>query len=230
MGNAQCQNHLALPKGNGIYQSGLDLLCHQGVIALYQTDLGCCLDGDHAGQFQVMDLLLKSLAHGIQVLGCLGILRKTASLGFLHKLRKVCAAHFLEFLLSGQNVHGKLFKIIQVQRIHLVHGGSVLHKLNLVLLQGLYDLRDICLRLGIFCLHSFYFIGAAFEQAAQSLFLLGCIEAFELCHHIAQKISHFTQVLCLYLFQSLLGKIRHLFLGSCPVLQNGCGIADINLF
>ena len=70
----QAQHHLALPQGDGVHQGGLDLLQHQGVVVLEQTGLGAHLDGDHPGELQVVDLLLKPAAQvGEGVVG-LGVL------------------------------------------------------------------------------------------------------------------------------------------------------------
>ena len=81
VGNAQGQDHLIFPKGNGVYQGGLDLLNHDGVVVLDHPDLGSGLDGDGPGQLQVVDLLFKPVALLRQISGCLGILGKASPLG-----------------------------------------------------------------------------------------------------------------------------------------------------
>lgn len=70
----RAQNHLAFPEGNGIYNGGLDLLDHGGVIVLDHTDLWCCLHGNGSGQLQIMKLLLKTVTFVFQIIGCLCIL------------------------------------------------------------------------------------------------------------------------------------------------------------
>lgn len=76
--HSQGQHHLALPEGHCVDNGGLYLLHHLGVVVLDKADLGRCLDGDHPCQLQVVDLLLKPLAHGLQVPGRLDVLRKPA--------------------------------------------------------------------------------------------------------------------------------------------------------
>ena len=82
MGDSKCQHHLALPKWNGIYNGCLDFFYHKGVIVLHQTNLRCCLQGNGSGQFQIMQLLLETIALTVQILGFLRILRKSADCCF----------------------------------------------------------------------------------------------------------------------------------------------------
>ena len=204
MSDPQSNDHLAFPQRNGIYNSRLDLFRHLGIISLYQTDLGGCLDTDHPGQLQVMDLFLKTVAERIQVFGCLGVFRQIGGLGFAHKLRQLCGTDLLQFLLSCQDIHGKLFKVIQIQSVHLVHSSRIFHQLDLMFFQNIHDPADIGLSLGIFIFHSFQLVCASFEKAHNAFPLFFRIKALQLRNYIFQKVSHFSQVFCPDFIQSLL--------------------------
>ena len=81
MGDTQGKNHLVFPQRNGVYQGGLNFLHHHSVVVLDHADLRSGLDGDGAGQFQVIDFLFKPVAFFGQVPGGLGILGKACPLG-----------------------------------------------------------------------------------------------------------------------------------------------------
>ena len=55
-------DHLVLPERDRVDDDRLDLLGHLGVRGLDHTDLRRGLHGDRTGQFQIIDLLLKTIA------------------------------------------------------------------------------------------------------------------------------------------------------------------------
>ena len=203
MRHTERQYHLALPQRNCIHDRGLDLFHHHGIIVLYQSDLRCCLDGDHSRQFQIMNLLFKSSAHRLQISGRLCILCKSAGLRFRQEFLQLSLLHFFQLFLSCQNIHRQLFKICQVQFIHLIQNRNIFHQLYLMSLQSLADLVDIRLRLGIFCFQCLNLICLLFEDSEKSFFFF-LVKIFQLLHNIPEKFSHFPQVLCLYIFQCCL--------------------------
>ena len=102
VGDAQGQDHLVFPQGDGVDDGGLDLLGHHRVIALDQADLRAHLDGDVAGQLQVVQLLLKAVTQVGQVAGSLSILGQLGALGFLLRSLQVGIAHLLQLLLPAR--------------------------------------------------------------------------------------------------------------------------------
>ena len=225
----QCQHHLALPQGNGVHQRGLDLLDHQGIVILQQTGLRTHLNGHHTGQLQIVDLLFKPVAHADQVVIGLCILGKAGLLRLFAQLLQLIAAHVCQTLFPGQNVHGQLFIVLQVQLIHLVKHGHVLEQRDLMILQILGDLVHVGLHLAVLCLHGLDAVAGLFEQARQSLFLLLCAEAFQLHHKAAQILADFAHILVADIGQRTLGKRCHALLGGSTVLQHLIGIPHINL-
>ena len=149
-----------------------------------------------------MDLFLKAVAERIQVLGRLGILRQISSLSLGNKLRQFCGTDLFQFLLSRQDIHGKLFKVIQVQGIHLIHSGRVLHQLDLMFFQHINDLTDVGLCLGVFIFHGFQFVRTSFKEAHNAFPLFFRVEAFQFRDYIFQQVSHFSQIFCPDFFQS----------------------------
>ena len=81
--DAKGDDHLVFPQGNRVHDGGLDFFRHDGIIVLDHTDLRSSLDGNHPGQFQVIELFLETDAEILQILRCLGVLGKTGALGFL---------------------------------------------------------------------------------------------------------------------------------------------------
>ena len=147
-----------------------------------------------------MNLLFKSSAHRLQISGRLCILCKSAGLRFRQEFLQLSLLHFFQLFLSCQNIHRQLFKICQVQFIHLIQNRNIFHQLYLMSLQSLADLVDIRLRLGIFCFQCLNLICLLFEDSEKSFFFF-LVKIFQLLHNIPEKFSHFPQVLRLYIFQ-----------------------------
>ena len=228
MGNAQGQNHLVFPQGDGVDQGGLDLLHHHIVIVLDQADLGRSLDGDSPGQLQIVDLLLKPVALVGQIPCFLGIFSQARLLSDGLQLHQLAGTNLLELLLARQDVHGQFLEIGQILVIQLIQHSRILQQPHLVLLQGIADFGNIHFRLGEAGLHGLQLVRLLLKQAQQALLLLG-IEALQLAHHIHDQIAHLTQVLGAHIVQCGIGEIRHLLLGGSAILQNLGRIFHIDL-
>ena len=109
--HTKCDHHLTLPQWDRIDDRGLDFLDHHCIARLDETDLRCRLDRDHPRQFQIMNLLFKTVTLILKILRCLRILRQIACLCLRYCVCKFICPHLCQFFLSGQNVHGKLFEI-----------------------------------------------------------------------------------------------------------------------
>ncbi len=92
----------------------------------------------------------------------------------------------------------------------------------------LTDFIDICLRLVIFQLHVFQFVGTLFEEAKKALFLL-LVKIFQLAYHAGEHLSDFAHILSADVIQSTFRKIGDFFLAARAVLHDKLGIGDINL-
>ena len=114
MVDSDSQNHLALPERDSIDDGRLDLLRHQCIIILHQTDLRSHLNGDHTGQLQIMDLLLKPVAERRHIVDRLRILRKAGLMSLVHESRQLASANLIQFLLARQNVHAQFLKVSRV--------------------------------------------------------------------------------------------------------------------
>ena len=227
--HAQRQHHLALPQRDGVHQRGLDLLDHQRVVVLQQAGLGTHLDGHHAGQLQIVQLLFKAVAQVHQIVVRLGILGQTGLLRLLAQLLQLRGAHLGQPLLAGQDIHGQFLVILQVQLIHLVEHGHVLQQRDLMVLQILGDLVHVGLDLAVLRLHGLQLVAGLLEQAEQALLLLVLAEALQLHHQTAEILADLAHILAADVVQRVLGEGRHALLGGSAVLQHLIGIADVDL-
>ena len=227
--NADGDDHLALPEGDSVDDSGLDLFRHDRIRRLDHADLGTRLHCHGPGEHQIMKLLLEAVAHLCVILGRLCVLGKTAALCLGLKLGEFSLTCFLELLLAGENIHGKFFVIAQVQLIHPVEQIYVLHQCDLVLLQLFGDGIHICLDFAVLDLHLLHAVAAFFEESEETLLLFLHIKVFELGHEIGDHAAHFAQVFCLDALQSLLGEVRHFFLRAYAVGHDCLRIGDIDL-
>ena len=109
--HAERNHHLALPQRDCVDDRGLDFLDHHCIARLNEADLRRRLDRDHPCQFQIMNLLFKTVTLILKILRCLRILRQIACLCLRYCVCKFIRPHLCQFFLSGQNVHGKLFEI-----------------------------------------------------------------------------------------------------------------------
>ena len=175
-----------------------------------------------------MQLFLKTLTLGLQILCSLHIFRQSACLSLLHQLSQLAVSHLFEFFLSRHYVHRQFLEIRQVRVVHLVHHSDVLEQLHLMTLQDLADAFHIGLDLGVTRLQSLDLVLSFLEKSEQTFLFLG-IEAFELCHYSREQVPDFTEILSLHLFESRLGKVRHLLLSPCTILQYSCRVIQIYL-
>ena len=102
------QHHLRLPQRNSVHKGGLYFLRHHRIIILDQTYLGSHLQRHHAGQLQIVKLLLKTAATVGQVIGLLSVLGKPGPSGLLHCRGKLLLHSDLQLSLPRQDIHRKL--------------------------------------------------------------------------------------------------------------------------
>ena len=93
MCNTKSKHHLAFPERDCVDQCRLDLFCHHCIVILHQTDLRCCLKGNHSGKFQIMKLLFESGTFAVQIFCRLCIFRKPSYLCFLFQFFKLSVPH-----------------------------------------------------------------------------------------------------------------------------------------
>ena len=230
MGNAQRQHHLVLPQRDGVDDSSLDLLGHHRVIGLDQPDLGPHLDGNIAGQLQIVQLFLKPVAEIGQIAGRLCILGQLGALGFLLRSLQVVGADLGQLLFAGQNVHRQLLEVDKVQLIHLVQHRDVLHQGDLMILQLSLDALNILVGAVVAGLELFDAVGGLFKEAEDALGLLGTgIKALQLGNQARNQLAGFPHVLRLDARERRLGKIAQLFLAGSTVLQHHLGVGDVDL-
>ena len=228
--HAEGKHHLALPEGDGVDDAGLDLLHEQRVIVLDQADLGSHLDGDHAGQLQVIQLLLEAVDHVGVIAGRLRVLRQAGLLRFLLQGGQGNGAAFVQFLLSGQDVHRQLLEIALVGLVHLVQHGSVLHQDDLVLLQHLGDLVHVHFGFGIVRLQRLDLELGLLLQAEQPFLLLFVdIEALQLHDQIGQHVADLAEVLRAHRAQGGVGEVGDVLLAGGAVDEHGVGVGDVDL-
>ena len=206
----------------------MDFLDQRDFIVLHETNLRCGLHGDGAREVEVGKLLLEARAHGVEVLCGLRVFSATRGFCLVHEFLQLDFAHFSELFLAGQNVHGELFEVGEVELVHLVECGGVFHKGHLVALQRFHDFVDVGLGLVVAGAQRFYFVGAFLEEAEQAL-LLGRIEAAQLGHGIAKKATDLAQVFRSHALERCVAEIGHFLLGAGAVLQNHRGIAHVDL-
>ena len=125
MGYPQSQHHLTLPQRNGIDQCGLNLLRNHGIIILYQADLRSHLNGNHAGQLQIVNLFLKAVHQGEHIVYRLGVLRQAALRRLLLQGGQFLFLRLSQTLLTRQNIHGQFLKIGLVQLIQFIQHGHI---------------------------------------------------------------------------------------------------------
>ena len=226
--HAQSQHHLALPQGNGVDQRGLDLLQHEGVVVLDQTGLGAHLDGDHAGELQIVDLLLKAVAQVGVVVVSLGILLSAGLGGLLAQFLEGDGASLLQSLLAGQDIHGQFLVVFGVQLIHLVQHGDVLHQGDLMALQNAHDLVHVDLGLGVGDLDGFQLVALLLEEAEEALLLL-LTEALQLHYQRGESVADLAQILGADIVQGILGETGDVLLSGGTVLEDLSGVGDVDL-
>ena len=176
-----------------------------------------------------MELLFKAVAQVHHVVIGLGILGQAGFLRLDAQLLQLTCAHLLQPLLAGQNVHGQFLIIFQVQLIHLIEHGNVLHQRDLMLLQGLGNAVHIGLHLAVLGLHALDFIAGLAEKTRQTLLLVAGAEALQLHHQLAEVSAHLAQVLAAHIAQGVLGETRHALLGGGAVLQDHVGVGNVDL-
>ena len=231
MGDAQGQHHLVLPQGDGVHDGGLNLLGHHRVVGLDQADLRAHLDGDVAGQLQIVELFLKAVAHIGQVAGGLGILGQLGTLGLLLGGFQLIGTHIGQLLFAGQNVHRQLFEVDEVVLVHLIEHGNVLHQDDLVIFQLRLDALDVFVGAVIAGLELLDAVGRLFEEAQNTLGLLGVgVKALQFGNQAGDKLAGLAHILGLDAGERRLGEVAQLFLAGGTVLQDHLGVSQVDFF
>ena len=199
--HAHGDDHLVLPQRDRVDDRGLDLLCHQCVGILNETDLRPGLDRDLAGQLQIMQLLLETVAQSAEVLRLLGILCIAGLCRLLLKLLQLIRSHLSEALLARCDIHGQFLEVLQIEIIHLVKGSDILQQLDLVAFEHLHDIIDRGFRLVILRLQSDQLVALLLEELEESLILFFHIEGLQFCHKAGDQLADLTHVLVLDIFQ-----------------------------
>ena len=229
--HAQPQHHLALPEGDGVHDGGLDLLGHEKVVILDHADLRGHLQGDRAGQLQIVQLLLKAadevreIVHGLRVLGQTGLLRLRAQLG------EILFAQLLHAELARDDVHRELLEIRLIELEHAVERGDVLREDDLVVLQLLGDLVHVDLGLVELRLRLLHGAGGLFEETAETFLLLGfvVVEILQLHDEAREHVADLAHVLRAYLAERGAGEIGNVLLRGGAVGKNKIGIGHVDL-
>ena len=194
-----------------------------------QPGLGAHLDGDHAGELQIVELLLKAAAHIGQVVVGLGVLLGAGLGRLLAELLQLVGADLVQTLLARQNIHGQLLVILGVELVHLVQHGDVLHQGHLMALQHLGDLVHVGLRLGVGHLHGLQLVFLLFEKAEDALLVLLLAEALQLHHQGGQGLADLPQILGAHGVEGALGKAGDVLLGRRAVLEHHVGVGQVDL-
>lgn len=87
---------------------------------LNQTNLRPHLDGDVAGQLQIVELFLKAVTQIGKVAGGLRILGQLGALGFLLRSLQVIGTDLGQLFLARQDVHRQFLEVDKVQLVHLI--------------------------------------------------------------------------------------------------------------
>ena len=231
MGHAQRQNHLVFPQRDGVDDGGLNFLRHHGVVGLDEANLRAHLDGDVAGQLEIIQLFLEPVAQIGQIAGGLRVLRQLGAGGLLLSGFQLGFTHLRQFFLAGQNIHGQLLEVHQIQLIHFVQHGDVLHEHHLMVLQ-----------LGLDALH--VFVGAVvagleglqiglllFEEPENAaLLFLGGVKALQFVDEVGDELAGLAHVLGANLGKGGVGKFAQLFLAGGAVLQHHLAVGDVDFF
>ena len=176
-----------------------------------------------------MELFLETVAHLDQVVIGLGVLLSAGALGLLPQLLQLAGLHLRQALLPGNDVHGQLLVVLQVELIHLVEHGDVLHEGHLVLFQLPGDLVHVDLGLGVLDLHGLHLAAGLLEEAENALLFLLLAEVLELHHQVGQGVAHLAQVLVADVGEGALREPGHALLGGGAVLKDQLGVGDVDL-
>ena len=223
-------DHLVFPQGDGVDDGGADLFGHEAVVVLHHADLGRHLHGDHAGQLQIMDLLLKAADHVGKVVGGLSVFGQSGFVGLLHHLGQLDLAQLLDLQLAGQDVHGQLLHVLAVLVVHLVHHADVLEQGDFMPLERFHDLVHVELGLVVLRLERGDALRRFLEQPADTLLLLGVkIQTLELDDQIAEHIADLAEILGAHGGQGGVGELGNVLLGGAAVVHDLLGVHDVDL-
>ena len=189
--------------------------------------LGAHLNGHHAGQFQVVELLFKAVAQVGVVVVLLGRLLGLGLGGGLLELGQGLGAGLVQGLLARQDIHGQLLIIFRVQIIHLVQHGDVLHQGQLVVFQHCHNLIHIGIGLVKAGLQGHGLLFLLLEEAENAAFLL-LAEGLQLHHQGGQSLTYLAQVLGAHVVQGVFREVGNVLLGGSAVLEHHGGVGEVN--
>ena len=231
MGHAQRQHHLVFPQRDGVDDGGLNLLRHHGVVGLDEPDLRAHLDGDVAGQLQIVQLFLKPVAQVGQIAGGLRVLRQLGAGGLLLRGFQLGFTHLRQFFLAGQNIHGQFFEVHQIQLVHFVQHGDVLHENHLMVLQLGLDALHVFVGAVIAGFQRFQIGLLLFEEPENAaLLFLGGVKALQFVDEVGDELAGLAHVLGADLGKGGVGKFAQLFLAGGAVLQHHLAVGDVDFF
>ena len=100
----ECKHHLTLPQRDRIEQCRLDLLDHQGIVVLDQSDLRAHLQRHSSRQIEVVQLLLEAVRQIRVIVRRLCILHRAGLSGLCLHRRNRHILHFLKLFLACHDV------------------------------------------------------------------------------------------------------------------------------
>ena len=99
---------------------------HQRIVILHQADLRRHLDGNHARQLQIVQLLFKAAAQRGEIVCRLRILWQAGLFRLFHQNGQLLGARLRKLLLACQDIHGEFLKVHLVQLIHFIQHCNIL--------------------------------------------------------------------------------------------------------
>ena len=227
VGHAQRDDHLVLPKRQGIHKRRVDLIGKDHRVGLHQTDLRRVLQADRSGQLQIVQLLLEAFAQSREIIRFLRILCQTGLGGLCFKGREFFLVRFVQRDAAGGDVHGQFLEVgFVVLEESLLHC-NVLQQSLLMLFQNLRDGLDIALYLAVVRLDFLGLVLPSFEEGKDALALVRI--RFQIRYEGAERFTDLIHISGAHLFQRLLRKIGQSLLCACAVRNDDIGIVQIDL-
>src|SRR5690554_662468 len=141
--DADGDDDLIFPKGDGVEQTALDLFDQQLVVVLYQADLWCGLQCDGATQTQVVDFFLEAVHQLFVVVQLLNLCAIARLGGCLFHLGQFALPDGLQFEFSGGDVNFQIAQILQVFVVQGIEHSHVFQQLHFSLVELVADAVDV---------------------------------------------------------------------------------------